>query len=372
MSKEKEESELPGEEQEDKELYEHYRYTAGKAQVMLRVDKFIMNHLENASRTKIQAAAEAGCIHVNGKPVKSNYKVKPNDQITIMMPNPPRVVELIPQDIPINILFEDDDIIIINKEAGMVVHPGFGNYEGTLMNALVHHFQNLPVSKTQRIEAELRPGLVHRIDKNTSGVIVIAKTELAMTRMAKKFYDRDIDRIYVAIVWGNLKEDSGTITGNIGRSLKDRMKMTVFPGGEHGKHAVTHWKVLERFGYITMIECKLETGRTHQIRVHMEHIGHPLFNDERYGGNRILKGTTFTKYKQFVNNAFEILPRHALHAKSLGFKHPTTGKYIHFDSELPEDMQKLIVKWRNYAVSKQVEEEEEDPGPDDSGTKNLK
>ena len=355
MSEEQEE--LPQEEQEDTALFVHHQFAIPKGQVLIRIDKFLQNHITNSSRTKIQNAAEAGCIHVNGKPVKSNYKIKPGDDVTIMMPDPPRNTELIPQNIPIDILFEDDDIIIINKEAGMVVHPGFGNYEGTLMNALVYHFQNLPINKTQKVEAELRPGLVHRIDKNTSGIIVIAKNELAMTRMAKKFFDRDIDRKYVAIVWGNLAEDKGTIKGNIGRSLKDRMKMTVFPNGDHGKHAVTHWKVLERFGYITMIECKLETGRTHQIRVHLEYIGHPLFNDERYGGDRILKGTTFTKYRQFVNNCFEILPRHALHAKSLGFKHPTTGKYIQFDSDLPKDMQALIEKWRAYAVNRKLEEE---------------
>ncbi|MEW6468170.1 MAG: RluA family pseudouridine synthase [Bacteroidota bacterium] len=337
-----------GSPEDEQELYEHHRITIDKGQVPLRVDKFLTNRIENATRTKIQYAAEAGCIHVNGKPVKSNYKVKPGDVLTILMPHPPREIELIPQDLPIEILYEDDDIIIINKKAGMVVHPGYGNYTGTLMNALVHHFQNLPVSKTQRVEAELRPGLVHRIDKNTSGIIVIAKNELSMTRMAKKFFDRDIDRTYLALVWGDFKEDSGTITGHIGRSLKDRKRMAVFPGGEYGKPAITHWKVVERLGYVTLIECKLETGRTHQIRVHMEFAGHPLFNDETYGGNRILKGTTFSKYRQFVENCFEMMPRHALHAKSLGFRHPATGKYIHFDSELPEDFRNLLDKWRKY------------------------
>jgi 23S rRNA pseudouridine1911/1915/1917 synthase len=358
MSQPGEDEELPGEEQEDRELYEHYRFTIDKGQDPLRVDKFLVNRIENATRTKIQSAAEAGCIHANGKPVKSNYRIKPGDLITVMLPNPPREIELIPQDLPLNILFEDEDIIIINKEAGMVVHPGYGNYTGTLMNALVHHFRNLPVSKTQKIEADLRPGLVHRIDKNTSGVIVIAKNELSMTRMAKKFFDRDIDRSYVALVWGDLKEDQGTITGNIGRSLKDRKKMAVFPNGDHGKHAVTHWKVLERFGYVTLVECKLETGRTHQIRVHMEYAGHPLFNDDRYGGDRILKGTTFSKYKQFVQNCFELLPRHALHARSLGFRHPSTGKYIHFESELPADMKAVLEKWRSYAVNRKLMEED--------------
>ena len=355
MSLPNEEDELPSAEQEDKELFEHYRFTIDKGQEPLRIDKFLVNRIENATRTKVQAAAEAGCIHANGKPVKSNYKVKPGDEITVMMPDPPREIELIPQDLPINIVFEDDDLIIINKAAGMVVHPGYGNYKDTLMNALVHHFQHLPVSKTQTIQADLRPGLVHRIDKNTSGIIVIAKNELSMTRMAKKFFDRDIDRTYVALVWGDPHNDEGTIRGNIGRSFKDRNRMSVFPGGEHGKNAVTHWKVIERFGYVTLVECKLETGRTHQIRVHMEFAGHPLFNDETYGGNKILKGTTFTKYKQFVNNCFEMLPRHALHARSLGFKHPTTGKYIRFESELPADMKNVIDKWRKYSVNRKEE-----------------
>src|SRR5688572_13874122 len=343
-----EDLESSGQEQDDQELYEHHRFVIDKGQAPLRIDKFLVNHIENATRTKIKYAAEEGCIHANGKSVKANYKVKPGDLITILLPHPPRVIELIPQDIPINILFEDEDIIIVNKEAGMVVHPGYGNYTGTLMNALVHHFQNLPVNKKQKIEADLRPGLIHRIDKNTSGIIVIAKNEVSMTRMAKKFFDRDIDRTYYALVWGDFKEDSGTIEGNLGRSLKNRKLMSVFPGGEYGKPAITHWKVVERFGYVTLIECKLETGRTHQIRVHMQYIGHPLFNDNEYGGDKILKGTTFTKYKQFVENCFALLPGQALHAKSLGFKHPSTKKYIHFDSELPPNFQQLLEKWRNY------------------------
>lgn len=349
-------AELPDSEQEEQELYEHHRFTADKGQDLLRIDKFLVNRIENATRTKIQHAAEAGCIHVNSKAVKSNYKVKPGDVITVLLPHPPREIELIAQDIPINILYEDDDIIIVNKEAGMVVHPGYGNYTGTLMNALVHHFQHLPVSKTQKVEAELRPGLIHRIDKNTSGIIVIAKNELSMTRMAKKFFDRDIDRTYLALVWGDFKEEEGRIEGNIGRSLRDRKKMTVFPEADHGKHAVTHWKVVERLGYVTLVECKLETGRTHQIRVHMEYIGHPVFNDETYGGNKILKGTTFTKYKQFVENCFQLMPHHVLHARSLGFKHPATKKYIHFDSKPPANFQKLLEKWRNYAVSRKADE----------------
>jgi 23S rRNA pseudouridine1911/1915/1917 synthase len=335
--------------EEEQELYEHYRFVADKGQEPLRIDKFLMNRIENASRTKIQSAAEANCILVNGKAVKSNYRVKPGDVMTIVLPHPPREIELIPQNIPINIVYEDDDIILVNKEAGMVVHPAYGNYSGTLMNALVHHFKNLPQPK---IPNEMRPGLLHRIDKNTSGIMVIAKSEIAMTKLAKAFYDRKIDRTYVALVWGDIKENSGTVTGNIGRSLRDRKIMAVFPEGEQGKHAVTHFKVLERFGYVTLIECKLETGRTHQIRVHMQHIGHPIFNDETYGGNKIVKGTTFTKYKQFVENCFKLMPRHALHAKSLGFIHPATKKHVHFDSELPADMQAVIEKWKKYVSNK--------------------
>jgi len=362
-----EELELPEEQDGDQELFEHYRVTADKGQAPLRIDKFLMNRIENATRTKIQQAAENGNIHVNDKPVKSNYKVKPHDVITVVFAHPPREIELIPQNIPLDIVFEDDDLIIINKQPGMVVHPGYGNYKGTLVNALVYHFQQLPISKTGASleknkktteQAVLRPGLVHRLDKNTSGIMVVAKSEIAMTKLAQDFFDRNLDRIYIALVWGDFKEDSGTVVGNIGRHLKDRKLMDVFPeGSEYGKHAVTHYRVLERFGYVTLIECKLETGRTHQIRAHMQHIGHSLFNDDTYGGNRILKGTTFAKYKQFVENCFQLLPRHALHAKSLGFNHPTTGKYIHFDSELPADMQAAISKWKGYATSNGFEEE---------------
>ena len=369
---------------EEQELFEHFRIVADKGQMLLRIDKFLMDRIRNATRTKIQQAAEQGHILVNDKPVKSNYKVKPHDVIVVMFSHPPREIELVPQDIPLDIVYEDDSIIIINKAPGMVVHPGFGNYKDTLVNALVYHFQNLPVSRSgATLQKELkdgqanepaslnknnqplthlpvlRPGLVHRIDKNTSGIMVIAKTDLAMTRLAKTFFDRDLDRLYIALVWGDFKEDSGTVVGNIGRHLRDRMLMDVFPeGSEHGKHAVTHYKVLERFGYVTLIQCKLETGRTHQIRVHMQHIGHPLFNDERYGGDRILKGTTFAKYKQFVENCFQIMPRHALHAKSLGFRHPITGEYLHFDSELPADMQAVITKWRAYANANKSEQEQ--------------
>jgi 23S rRNA pseudouridine1911/1915/1917 synthase len=273
--------------------------------------------------------------------------------VSIVMAYPPRDIELIPENIPINILYEDDHLLIINKDAGMVVHPGYGNYTGTLVNALVYHFKDLP----QQNEESIKPGLVHRIDKNTSGILLIAKNELAQTRLAKMFFDRKIDRLYHALVWGDIKSDEGTITGNIGRSLKNRKIMDVFPNGEFGKTAITHYRVLERFGYVTLVECKLETGRTHQIRAHFKYIGHPLFNDETYGGDRILKGTTFTKYKQFIQNCFQICPRHALHAKTLGFNHPDTGKPIYFDSDLAVDMQQLIEKWRHYAKHKTLDEE---------------
>jgi 23S rRNA pseudouridine1911/1915/1917 synthase len=362
-----EEIEVPDGHDEETELYEHVRIVADKGQDFLRVDKFLMNRVQNATRTKIQQAAENGNILVNDKPVKSNYKVKPHDVITVVFAHPPREIELIPQNIPINIVYEDDELIIINKDPGMVVHPGYGNYKGTLVNALVYHFQNLPVNSSGATAVKetdpgkttpaMRPGLVHRLDKNTSGIMVVAKTERAMMKLAKDFFDRNLERRYVALVWGDFKEDEGTVVGNIGRHLKDRKLMDVFPeDSEFGKHAVTHYKVLERFGYVTLIECKLETGRTHQIRVHLQHIGHSLFNDDTYGGNRILKGTTFAKYRQFVENCFEMLPRHALHAKSLGFNHPATGKFISFDSELPADMQAVITKWRNYANSNSLED----------------
>lgn len=345
---------------EDQELYEHLRIEIDKGQELLRIDKFLMNRVQNATRTKIQNAAEAGNIHVNGKAVKSNYRVKPGDIVTIVLPNPPREIELIPENIPITIVYEDDHIVVVNKKPGMVVHPGYGNYRGTLVNALIYHFQNLPQSKAalNKDLAVQRPGLVHRIDKNTSGIIIIAKTEKAMTRLAKDFFDRNLDRKYIALVWGDVKEDQGTITVNVGRSFKNRKVMDAFPSGEHGKHAVTHYKVLERFGYVTLVECKLETGRTHQIRIHMKYLGHPLFNDVEYGGDKILKGTTFSKYKQFVENCFAICPRHALHAKTLGIKHPATGKPIFFESELPEDMQALIDKWRKYSLNKELNETE--------------
>ncbi len=332
-----------------KQQFEHYKFIADKGQNPLRVDLFLLNFVEFATRSKIQNSIKAGNVKVNGNIVKANYKVKAHDIVTVVLDYPKNNNEIIPQDIELHIIHEDDDIIIINKEAGMVVHPGFGNYDGTLVNALAFHVNDLP-----NLGSEYRPGLVHRLDKNTSGVLVVAKNELAMTDLAKKFADRDLKRIYIALVWGNVKEDEGTITGHIGRNLKNRKIMDVFANGEYGKHAVSHYRVLERFGYTTLVECKLETGRTHQIRAHFKHINHPLFNDDEYGGNMILKGTRFTKYKQFVQNCFKICSRHALHAKSLGFLHPKTQEEIFFDTDLPEDMQYLIDKWRNYAKHQNI------------------
>jgi 23S rRNA pseudouridine1911/1915/1917 synthase len=336
---------------EEGDLFEHHRIIADKGQSLLRIDKFLFHKLESISRTKIQAAAQAGNIRVNDKPVKPNYKIKPNDIVSIVLPHPPHEFELTPQDIPIDILYEDDELLIVNKEAGMVVHPGHGNWDGTLINALLYHLKDVPLFKS----GEIRPGLVHRIDKNTSGILVIAKTEYALNHLAKQFYERTTKRRYQALVWGAFDQEEGTITGNIGRSIRDRVKMQVFPEGEDGKHAVTHYKVIEHLGYVSLIECRLETGRTHQIRVHLEYIGHPIFNDDRYGGDRILKGTTFTKYKQFVINCFKELPRHALHAKSLAFIHPATGKEMHFESELPTDMLRVTNRWRNYVQNREIE-----------------
>jgi 23S rRNA pseudouridine1911/1915/1917 synthase len=333
---------------EQEELYEHYRITVEKGKTPLRIDKYLMSRIENSSRNRLQNACDADCILVNGKPVRSSYKVKPFDEIVIVLPEPVREFEVIPQNIPLNIIFEDEDIIIVNKPAGMVVHPAYGHYSGTLVNALAYHFQNLP----QNPSMMHRPGLVHRIDKNTSGLLVIAKTELAMNHLAKEFFERTIHRNYLALVWGDFKTDEGTVTGNIGRNLKDRKVMDVFPDGEHGRHAVTHYKVVERFGYVTLIRCKLETGRTHQIRVHMKYIGHPIFNDNEYGGDRILKGTTFTKYKQFVENCFAMIPRQALHAATIGFIHPRTRKEMFFESKLADDFEAVLQKWRKYAAEK--------------------
>ena len=336
-------------EEPEEELYEHHQVIADKGQSILRIDKFLVDRLPDTSRNRIQNAAHSGNILVNGKVVKPNYRVHPLDVISVVLPYPPRVVELTPEDIPLNIVYEDDHLIVVNKQAGLVVHPGFGNFTGTLVNGLIHHFENLPANK----DYESRPGLVHRLDKNTTGIMVVAKSEDALTKLSKYFYDRTIDRTYQALIWGEPKEEEGTIEGHIGRSLKNRKVMSVFPDGEYGKEAVTHYKVLERFGYVTLVECKLETGRTHQIRAHLKHIGHPLFNDPDYGGDKVLRGTTFSKYKRFVENCFEIIPRHALHAKTLGFVHPNTGEKLLFDSELPDDMQSVMEKWRSYAIHKQ-------------------
>ncbi len=337
--------------QESADLYEHYRFTAKEGQEPLRVDKFLMNFIENATRNKIQQAAKAGNILVNDIAVKSNYKVKPNDVVKVVLAYPPHENLLVAEDIPIHIVYEDDDVMVVNKEAGMVVHPGHGNYSGTLVNGLIHHIENLPKNSNER------PGLMHRIDKDTSGLLVVAKTEFAMAHLSRQFFNKSTERLYYALVWGNVEDDEGTIEGHIGRSLKNRLQMTVFPEGEFGKPAVTHFKVIERFTYATLVQCKLETGRTHQIRAHFKYIGHTLFNDERYGGNEILKGTTFTKYKQFVDNCFKILPRQALHAKTLGFEHPTTGKFMRFESDIPDDIKQCLEKWRNYAVNSIREEQ---------------
>ncbi|MEX1192636.1 MAG: RluA family pseudouridine synthase [Brumimicrobium sp.] len=339
------------EDQNDREeLYEHYNIVADKGQEVLRIDKFLLDRLPNTSRNKIQSAAKNGTIRVGGIPVKSNYKVKPNDEISIVLPYPVREIELIPENIPLEIHYEDDTVIVVNKPSNMVVHPGYGNYSGTLVNALVYHFEQLP---TKANDYYGRPGLVHRLDKHTTGLMVIAKTEHALTHLAKQFYDRTTERRYNALVWGDVKEEAGTIEGNIGRSLKNRKVMTVFPEEDYGKHAVTHYKVLQRLGYVTLVECKLETGRTHQIRAHMKHIGHPLFNDLEYGGDKILKGTTFTKYKQFIDNNFALLDGQALHAKTLGFEHPKTKEYMRFDSELPEGFSSVLKRWENYLSTRE-------------------
>lgn len=343
-------------EEQEQELYEHHHIVVDKGQEMLRIDKYLQMRLEGVSRTKIQAATEAQCVLVNGKPTKSNYRVKPLDEISVLLPEPPHELEILPEEIPFKVVYEDDDVLVIDKQPGLVVHPGYGNFTGTLLNGLMWYYQN----KKDRDGNPITPYLVHRIDKDTSGLLLIAKNETAQIALGKQFFDHTIERKYNALVWGDFDEDSGTIDGNLIRSPKDRRIMTVIENDpedplhpeERGKRAITHWKVLERFGYVTLVECVLETGRTHQIRAHMKHIGHPLFNDESYGGNNILKGTTFSKYKQFVTNCFEMLPRQALHALILGFEHPTTKKHLHFESPLPEDMSGAIEKWRNYAVGR--------------------
>lgn len=334
---------------ETSELYEHFRVVVDKGQAPTRIDKYLFERIVNASRNRIQKAADAGFVMANGKPVKSNYKIKPQDILTVMMDRPRYENDIIPEDIPLNIVYEDNDLMVINKPAGLVVHPGCGNYHGTLVNAIAWHLKDNPLYDPN----DPQVGLVHRIDKDTSGLLVVAKTPNAKTHLGLQFFNKTTKRKYNALVWGIMEQDEGTVEGNIARNPKDRMQMAVFSDPEIGKHAVTHYHVLERIGYVTLVECVLETGRTHQIRVHMKHIGHPLFNDERYGGNEILKGTHFSKYKQFVNNCFAICPRQALHAKTLGFVHPQTGEEMFFTSELPEDMVQLLDKWRTYISNRE-------------------
>ena len=336
-------SENISEDEETDGLYEHLNYTVDGNQDPLRIDKYLMIFRKNATRNKISQACRAGNVVVNGNSVKQNYRVKPGDEISIFLAHPPRENTIVPQDIPLNIVYEDADVLVIDKNPGMVVHPGHGNWDGTMINALAFHLEkNKEKSDLDRV------GLVHRIDKDTSGLVVVAKNEYALSHLAKQFFDRKTKRLYWAFVWGNIAEDEGTITGNIGRHIKNRLQMSVYEDESQGKHAVTHYKVIERLRYITWVECKLETGRTHQIRAHFKHIGHTLFNDERYGGNVALKGQNLPKYKQFIHNAFQILPRQALHAHSLGFTHPTTKKEMYFTSEMPKDMEDAIKKWRIY------------------------
>ena len=328
-------------------LFEHFSFLVDKGQAPLRIDKYLMNFVENATRTKIQAAAKNGSIKVNGVRVKSNYKVKPLDDIRVLFEYPPHENLLIAENIDLDIVYEDDDLVVVNKPAGMVVHPGHGNYSGTLINALIYHFENLPKNSSNR------PGLVHRLDKDTSGLLVIAKNDESMVHLSNQFAEKKSKREYIAMVWGNVKDDSGKIDNYIGRNPKNRLQNIVLDEDkiENGKRAITNYEVLSRLNYVSLVKCTLETGRTHQIRVHMKHIGHTLFNDERYGGDSILKGTTFTKYKQFVENCFKLFPRQALHAKTLGFTHPKTGKFMQFDSELPKDFQSCIEKWENYVAN---------------------
>ena len=328
----------------EKEMYEHLVIDVDPKQTLLRVDKFLMDRLPNASRARIQDGLKEGYILINENQVKPNYKVRAGDKIRVYLPEPPRDEEVVPEDIPLNIVFEDDDLLVVNKEAGMVVHPAYQNWSGTLVNALAWHFQNLPEMPGN----DGRPGLVHRIDKDTSGLLVIAKTEKAMSGLAKQFFDHSIERTYYALAWGVPEESEGTINVNLGRSFKDRRITDAFPDGDIGQTAITHYEVLEDLYYVSLIKCNLETGRTHQIRAHMKYIKHPLFNDATYGGDQILKGTTFTKYKQFVQNCFKLLPRQALHAKTLGFQHPVSGEFVQFDSELPLDFAAVLEKWRNY------------------------
>jgi 23S rRNA pseudouridine1911/1915/1917 synthase len=330
--------------QEDAELYEHHRIEVDKGQALVRIDKFLMDRIANSTRTKIQLGIETEAVKVNNQVVKSSYKIKPLDIITVSLPEPPRDTEVVPENIPLNIVFEDADLLVVNKPAGMVVHPAYNNWTGTLVNALAYHFQNLPTSQN----GEGRPGLVHRIDKDTSGLLVIAKTELAMAHLAKQFYEHSIERTYYALVWGEPNEEAGTINVNLGRSLKDRRITAAFPEADFGRVAITHYKVLQSLRYVSLLQCNLETGRTHQIRAHMKYLGHPIFNDAMYGGDKALKGTSFSKYRAFVDNCFKMIPRQALHAKSLGFIHPRTKEFLQFESELPEDFTNVLVKWENY------------------------
>jgi 23S rRNA pseudouridine1911/1915/1917 synthase len=332
-----------GQEEEEQDLFEHFNIVVDKGQSLLRIDKFLMHRIENASRNRIQNAIDAGNVLVNKQQIKASYKVKPFDEISIVYAQPPRDTEVYPEDIPIDIVYEDDDLLVVNKPAGMVVHPGFNNYTGTLVNALAFHFEQLPTLPGN----DGRPGLVHRIDKDTSGLLLISKNEITMTKLAKQFFDHSITRKYLALAWGDIEND-GRIEGYIGRSLKNRIIQDVYDDEEKGKWSVTNYKVLERLNYVTLVSCQLETGRTHQIRAHMKHIGHPLFSDATYGGDKILKGTTFSKYKQFVANCFELMPRQALHAQTLGFIHPTTQQYMEFEAPMPADFEAVLTKWRNY------------------------
>ncbi|MCK5134359.1 MAG: RluA family pseudouridine synthase [Bacteroidales bacterium] len=342
---------MNGEPADNSDLFEHFRFSADPGQTPLRIDKFLFNKMERTSRSRIQSAANAGNILVNASAVKPNYRVKPGDLISIVLPHPPRKIELVPEEIPLEIVHEDEDVIVVNKKAGMVVHPGYGNYTGTLVNALMYHLMD----HTLFSSGEERPGLAHRIDKNTSGLLVVAKNELALNKLASQFFNKTSKRTYTALVWGDMKKDEGTIEGHIGRNPKERKQMYVFPDGEQGKTAVTHYSVLERLGYVNLVECRLETGRTHQIRVHFQYLSHPVFNDPEYGGDRILRGTTFTKYKQFVQNCFDQLPGQALHARTLGFVHPSSGKEVLFEADLPTGFNTVLQKWRTYIQGRREE-----------------
>lgn len=336
---------------EGQEMNEHYRFVIDKGQSPMRIDKYLTMHIVGISRTRIQQAAEANCILVNTIAVKANYKIKPNDIISLVLGYPKHEFEIIPEDLPLDVVFEDEDLMVINKAPGMVVHPGFGNFEGTVANAVAYRLKDVECFDS----SDFRPGIVHRIDKDTSGLMVVAKNKKAKVNLADQFFEKTTKRKYVALVWGTVKEDEGTIETYIGRNIRDRLQMAVVEDENQGKHAITHYKVLERIGYVTLVECVLETGRTHQIRVHMKHIGHTLFNDGRYGGDQILKGQNFSKYKQFVQNCFNVCPRQALHAKNLGFKHPRTGEEMFFESELADDMSQLIARWKNYIANIDLE-----------------